>query len=155
MTDNKTEQIDLEYMVSFPNGLRPNLFVYGIDDEAKEVYSASVHFGVVVGAGTFVNNGFEGKVRIDMTPRNHITQLIFDECCYDQEFDESKHLAECREKGWNAVKVKSSEHLTTAVDRYRELYLDQFKELSDKFLKIFQEFMAEHPGYGYPNESDK
>lgn len=155
--EQKSEKINLEYIVGFLDGLRPRVHVYGIDSEAGETYGAQAWIGVSVGAGHHVNIPSEDDFR-----KRHVGAMVSAEAKIDASLVvlkyrtklskvdgwEQKMLEVLRKDGWNGVKIQNPEHIKPAIDRHVELYIRQFHELAERFENLFQGFIGEHPGYG-------
>ena len=53
-----------------------------------------------------------------------------------------------RESGTNVIRVQNPNHVRSALDRHTQLYGEQFHELAERFINLFQGFIGEHPGFG-------
>jgi len=153
----KSEQINLEYMVQFEDGFRPRVHVYGIDSEAGEVYEVSAYIGVSVGAGHNVRAPSEEErkekntgavVRMGSKIDTSLIINLFERKLPDTENWEQKMYEDLREGGWNVIKIQNPEHIKPAIHRHEELYVRQFFDLAERFVNLFQGFIGEHPGYG-------
>lgn len=156
MEEQKSEQINLEYIVRFENGLRPEVFVYGIDSKAGEIYGADAFIGVTVGAGRSVKAPSKDDlerhvgaiVNLGLKIDTSIVAFGFKKKLSEAKDDLEKRIYELyRENGRNVVKIQSPEHIELAIKRHAELYGEQFKELAERFVNLFQGFIGEHPGY--------
>lgn len=155
--EQKSEQINLEYMVQFEDGFRPRVHVYGIDSEAGEIYIADAYVGVSVGAGHRVSapskNDFEEKSVDAIVDMGAIinTSLVVSKfrakLPKDKEWEQKENNG-LREDGWNVIKIQNPEHIEPVIYRHVELYTRQFGELAGRFENLFQGFIGEHPGLG-------
>ena len=155
--EQKSEQINLEYMVKFEDGLRPKVHIYGINSEAGEVYGADARIGVSVGAGYHVvqpsKEDFENKHTLAMVEMGSKldTSLVVDEFrgkLPEDENWEQEVYDIFREDGANVIRVQNPNHIRTALDRHAKLYREQFHDLAKRFTNLFQGFIGEHPGFG-------
>ncbi|MEK6953300.1 MAG: hypothetical protein AABX29_09900 [Nanoarchaeota archaeon] len=157
----KTEEIKLEYMVEFEDGLRPKVHVYGINDE--EIKGALAYFGVVTGAGDMVGiiarekevkdgeRPSPNRVQVTTGPHILVHETVHHFKSKVPETDGwEQQLYDCsRTMGFNVIKVQDPEHIQPAIDRHREQYQEQFRPLAEKFMELYQDFIKEHPGYGH------
>lgn len=154
----KSEQINLEYMVEFEDGLRPRVIVYGIDSKTGETYGAEAHVGVRVGAGYEVRKPIGEGCGILEFNREIFTSCVVNflprEKFPETEDWEQKRYQDLREYGVNVIKIQSPEHIEHTINRHVELYKQQFNELAKRFANLFQGFIGEHPGYGKYRNSD-
>jgi len=155
--EQKSEQINLEYMVQFEDGLRPRVYIYGIDSEAGEVYGTEARIGVSVGAGYNLSlpskEDFENKntlAMVRMGPKLN-TSLVYEEfrgkLPQTENWEQEMYDAQ-REDGTNVIKVQNPNHVRSALDRHAQLYGEQFHELAKRFTNLFQGFIGEHPSFG-------
>lgn len=157
--EQKSEQINLEYMVEFEDGLRPKVCVYGIDP-AGRVYGAEARVGVSVGAGYHVSRPREEDFKnrqilaqvdmnscMDISLISSLTSLILRDLSKSKNWEQKMH-EEAREYGMNIIKVQNPSDINVAIDRHAQLYSEQFRELAERFTNLFQGFIGEHPGFG-------
>ncbi|MBI5803981.1 hypothetical protein HY450_01930 [Candidatus Pacearchaeota archaeon] len=151
--EQNREQIILEYKVTFEDGFRPAVHVYGVDPQAGKVYYGSAGIGVGVGAGNKVSLPSESD-----RERNVLANIAYASeinCtavikryeggipeCEDWEEKNNEHF---RQKGYNVIKVQSPEHIQPAIERHVELYRKQFEGLARRFEDLFCGFIVEHP----------
>ncbi len=150
----KSEQIDLEYMVEFEDGVRPRIQVYGIDYETKEIYGADGGIGVTAKVGFLVQaskgleEGFPGIVGVEKTLIvSRVTAELTRTKIPETDGWEQKMHEDARKEGVNVIKIKNPEHINSAVDRHTDLYTEQFHELAERYSKVLDGFVAEHPNY--------
>lgn len=152
----KSEQINLEYMVEFEDGLRPRVHVYGVDSEAGEIYGANAYIGISVGAGHRVRKpteeqrekGIGALTEIGAEFHTTLVKNLLRGELPDSEDWEQKMYEDGREKGINVIKIQSPEHIENVIHRHAELYKRQFYELAERFENLFLGFIGEHSGYG-------
>ena len=155
--EQKSEQINLEYMVKFEDGLRPRVHIYGIDSEAGEIYGADTRIGVSVGAGYSVSGpskeDFKNRhvlAMVNMGPKLNTSLIVaeFRGKLPEVENWEQELYDAHREHGTNVIRVQNPNHVRSALDRHTQLYGEQFHELAERFTNLFQGFIGEHPGFG-------
>lgn len=142
----RSEQIQLDYVVEFEDGLRPRLHVYGINPETQEIYGADACIGIIVGAGYSIKSN--EKVAFSTNLGTSLTiQKFKAESPEDKGWEQKVHELS-REQGINVIRVQNLEHVEPAIDRHTELYAKQFGELAETFSILFSEFVGkQHPSY--------
>jgi hypothetical protein len=152
----KSGQINLEYVVRFDDGLKPRLLVYGVDSKSREIYGADVSMSVIIGTEGYLGLLSEDKFKAEdnggvicIRSRRDIRGLTkdFRRKIPDSETWEQRMHEEHKEKGCNVIKIQSPEHVDVVIDMHSDLYLKQFDRLIEESEERFKKFMREHPGY--------
>lgn len=146
--DSGLEKIDLDYIVSFEDGFRPLVKIYGIDSQTGVLYGANAYFGVEVKVGYIPNVrdgliGFEGNVGMTVNQQISLSQALVRE--EEKNTFEEKLIELAKERGENIIKINSPDHIGLAAHRHRELYEDQFKSIVVELAKCYGKFAEAHP----------
>jgi hypothetical protein len=156
--EQKSEQINLEYMVEFEDGFKPRVHVYGIDSEAGEIYEAYAIIGILVGAGYNTTKSSKGDLEVEhilayttMNGMLNTTSIVWEgrrKLPTHENWERESHEKN-RKIGVNVIRVQNPSHMQPAIDRHEQLYTEQFRELAKIFGVLFRTFIREHPGYGH------
>ena len=166
--EKRSEEINLEYMVEFKEGLSPVVKVYALDSDTGRFHITYTGIGVGIGAGYRVEK-MEIKKSKEKCPSFSLPveedifyQISESSTRVKAEFSKSKpenweqdFYEDCRKKGVNCIKVKNPEHIEVAIERHKELYAKQFQVLGMTFKDLFEEFIRKHPIYEHPPVPEK
>ena len=152
----KSGQINLEYVVRFDDGLKPRVHVYGIDSKSGEVYGADESMGIIIGTDCYLGTLSEGETKeknmrgivcIKLKRQIWGNTKNFRKRIPDLKEWEQRMHDDHKKDGCNVIKIQSPEHVDVAIDIHKGLYLKQFDRLIEESEERFRKFMREHPGY--------
>lgn len=141
---------DLEYKVSFADGLRPNVFVYGVDAVKEEIYCARGFIAVKIGAGYDIESvvGTEKKnIFLQVMPscgfatvRETFTQAIPHKKGWEKEL-----CSLLESDGFDVIKVYSPQELDPVLHLHGLAYFETFYGLAKKCVTQFEQFVRKNP----------
>lgn len=151
--------ISLKYVVDFPDGLSSRVGVYGLDSRKREVYGGTAFIGVSIEVGDKVEPHAAVKgastVRVQSYAQVKATAIKGEEfrvpLAEMQPNWEDLINNAAREQNANSIRVESPEHVQVAIERHRQAYEKQFKELAGELEDKFNGFMEEHPLCDFPD----
>jgi Ribonuclease G/E len=135
------EKIDLQYLVKFDDGLKPELIVLAIDELKKKLYADQIYFAVTNRVGLDLNDKCYADIKGYHTKAHPFAAIEEDSSDLDKLLQDARNNEVC------VVKVDSVEHFKVAVDHYANLYTYQFEELLKEQFDLFLKCVKEHPGY--------
>ncbi len=142
---------ELDYKVVFPDGLRPHVFVYGIDPETNEIYGAEAWNFVKIKVGYEKKTDNKGNEVIGIGPvsEGDVTINTFRRPPPQTKDLEGQLQQFGKKYGINVIRIQSPKHVGSVVGTHMTSYTLQFEELAKRAKILFLDFMKEYPAYDF------
>ncbi|MDP3734720.1 MAG: hypothetical protein Q8R37_05820 [Nanoarchaeota archaeon] len=149
MGNNKPLQ-NLEYKVLFDDGLRPNVFVYGIDSAEGTMYYTRAFIAVKIGVSYQAKTSAgkkNKKIVLTVAPDCGFATIcqVFKEMIPEKENWEQGLYSLLENDQFNVIKVYSTQQMRLALDIHGQDYFETYHGLAKTFVAQFEQFISENP----------
>lgn len=158
---NMTQKSEFRYMIEFEDGFSSRLGVYGLDE--KEVYGTRAFMGISIEVGdrvepNTVNERDTDPIRVVSYAEVRATAVTapFRVPLTEMQPNWEELINKgSRRQNMNSIRVESPDHVEAAIERHRQAYERQFKELTETLQDAFNAFIEGHPLYDFPDTREE